>query len=156
MTDHIQIRPAETDDEAAIIALLPQLADFEVPENRNPDDLWQGDAAMVSAVLAGSKPDTFLEVAVANDKLLGVIMVTMREELMSHAPSAHLEAIVVHADARGTGLGRKLLAESEARAKAGGAQSLSLHVFARNERALTLYKAEGFDPELIRAIKWFD
>ena len=155
MTDHIQIRPAETTDEAAIIALLPQLADFEVPENRNPDDLWQGDADMVSAVLAGSKPETFLEVAVADDKLMGVIMVTMREELMSHAPSAHLEAIVVHPDARGQRLGQRLLERSEEAARERGATSLSLHVFSNNHRARGLYRANGFDEELIRATKWF-
>jgi hypothetical protein len=37
-----------------------------------------------------------------------------------------------------------------------GAKSLTLHVFARNERARVLYAAQEFDEELIRAIKWLD
>jgi len=74
---------------------------------------------------------------------------------MSHAPSAHLEAIVVHPDARGSGLGQRLLDRSEALAQEYGAESLSLHVFANNHRARALYQSSGFDQELIRAIKWF-
>lgn len=148
-----------------MLTLLPELADFDLPPKRDPKDLWVGDMTLLEAILNETTPDktanqSFACVAVDMtpdvEKVLGLIIVTMRDELMSHAPSAHLEAIVVHADARGIGLGRKLLAEAESRAKARDAQSLSLHVFARNERALTLYKAQGFDPELIRAIKWFD
>ena len=156
MSDAPEIRPAIEADAAQVRALLPQLADFDVPERRNPDDLWAGDVVVFDDVLAGRRADCLAHVAAAGDKVLGLIIVTMRDELMSHAPSAHLEAIVVHPDARCTGLGRRLLAEAEQLARARGAQSISLHVFAKNERALSLYKADGYDPELIRAIKWFD
>lgn len=157
MTDLPTIRAATQADEKAICALLPQLADFNVPPRRNPDDLWQGDVKLVHDILAGQAPDSFCEVAVnADDKVLGLIVVTMREELMSHAPSAHLEAIVVHPDARGQRLGLTLLAHCEQVVRARGAESLSLHVFANNQRARSLYVANGFDEELIRATKWFD
>lgn len=156
MTDLPNIRAAEAKDEDSICTLLPQLADFNVPERRNPDDLWQGDAALVKQIIAGEAPDSFCQVAVDDaDGILGVIVVTMREELMSHAPSAHLEAIVVAPQARGQRLGERLLAHCESEAKARGAQSLSLHVFSNNQRARNLYVKSGFDEELIRATKWF-
>ncbi|MEQ8690645.1 MAG: GNAT family N-acetyltransferase [Pseudomonadales bacterium] len=155
MTDSTRIRAATAADEKQILALLPQLADFDVPPQRNPDDLWQGDAALVKAVFAGENGGTIIEVAEHAGQVQGVIVVTLREELMSHAPSAHLEAIVVHPDARGIGLGQRLLDRSEALAREHGAQSLSLHVFANNHRARALYQSSGFDQELIRAIKWF-
>jgi len=83
-------------------------------------------------------------------------MVSLREELLSHEPSAHLEAIVVDPRARGTGLGKRLMEHCEQRVRDLGAQSLTLHVFARNERARALYAIQEFDEELIRAIKWLD
>ena len=83
-------------------------------------------------------------------------MVSLREELLSHAPSAHLEAIVVSPDARGRGLGKRLMQHCEQRVRAMGARSLSLHVFSNNKRARALYASETFDEELIRAIKWLD
>jgi len=81
-------------------------------------------------------------------------MVSMREEMLSHDPSAHLEALVVDPRARGTGLGKRLMQHCEARVRALGASSLTLHVFQRNARARALYAGEDFDEELIRAIKW--
>lgn len=156
MTDLPNIRAALPKDEDAICALLPQLADFNVPARRNPDDLWQGDAALVRQILAGEAADSFCQVATDEmDRILGVIVVTMREELMSHTPSAHLEAIVVAPAARGQRLGERLLAHCESETKARGAQSLSLHVFSNNQRARNLYVKSGFEEELIRATKWF-
>ncbi len=99
---------------------------------------------------------SFAEVAVDQaDAPVGLILVTLREELMSHAPSAHLEAIVVAPEARGAGVGALLLTRAEDAAKDRGAHSLSLHVFANNSRARALYDKLGYDSELIRAIKWF-
>lgn len=161
MTDLYQIRAASPSDEEQILALLPQLADFAVPEKRDPDDLWQGDADLVKTILSGNSNNSFVEVATIDSSIMdatdvmGVIVVTMREELVSHAPSAHLEAIVVHPQARGQGLGQTLLNRSEALALEHGAESISLHVFANNHRARALYQNNGFDQELIRAIKWF-
>ena len=79
-------------------------------------------------------------------------MVSKREEMLSHDPSAHLEAIDVDPRALGTGLGKRLMRHCEARVRELGATSLTLHVFQRNARARALYAAEDFDEELIRAI----
>lgn len=157
MAQEYTIRPATIGDLLPMRALLPELADFDIPPRRIPEDLWHGDAQLLEETLNGAAESTFAHVAEAEDgAVVGLTMVTMRNELMSHAPSAHLEAIVVSPNIRGTGLGRRLLAHTEAEVKARGAQSLSLHVFAANHRARGLYNAEGFDSELIRAIKWFD
>lgn len=157
MANRFITRPAVSGDLSELMRMLPELADFEIPEHRDPKDLWQGDGKLLIDVLDRNAPDSFVEVAVdAAETIQGVILVTLREELMSHAPSAHLEAIVVAPPARGQGLGKKLLAHAETMAKAAGATSLSLHVFANNVRARALYDHEGYDSELIRAIKWFD
>jgi ribosomal protein S18 acetylase RimI-like enzyme len=157
MVQEYTIRPATLADLVPMSALLPELADFDIPPRRIPEDLWHGDAQLLKDALEGETDSSFAHVAATqDDTIVGLTLVTMRDELMSHAPSAHLEAIVVSPNVRGTGLGRRLLAHAEAEVKARGAQSLSLHVFAANHRARGLYNAEGFDSELIRAIKWFD
>jgi len=154
---HTNIRPARAEDQARLLELLPLLADFDIPEARQPEDLWLGDVPLLQAVLAGNADQSFLHVVVGeDDHILGLVLITMREELLSHAPSAHLEAIVVSPEARGMGLGRMLLQHTEDTVRKRGAYSLSLHVFNKNQRAKSLYTSHGFDNELIRAIKWLD
>ena len=157
MTEHITIRPAQPQDRRQALDLLPQLADFDVPSRRNPKHLWEGDADLFEQTLAGQARESFADVAVHDDgRLVGLILVTMRAEMLSHAPSAHLEAIVVAPEARGSGLGKRLLGHAERRAYALGAGSMTLHVFANNHRARTLYDSSGYDSEMIRAIKWLE
>ena len=151
------IRNAIRTDLPRILALLPLLADFNIPKNRHAGDLWSADARLAADILSDKAASAFIDVAEDSDgDIAGVIMVSLREELLSHAPSAHLEAIVVSPNARGRGLGKRLMQHCEQRARAMGALSLTLHVFAKNERARALYASETFDEELIRAIKWLD
>lgn len=151
------MRNAIRTDLPRILALLPLLADFNIPKNRNADDLWSADARLAADILSDKAASAFIDVAEDSDgDIAGVIMVSLRKELLSHAPSAHLEAIVVSPNARGRGLGKRLMHHCEQRVRAMGALSLSLHVFTNNKRARALYASETFDEELIRAIKWLD
>ena len=150
-------RPAEPDDYDALLKLLPQLADFDIPVRRFANNLWEGDAQLLKSVLDKETQVTFADVAVdSGNQIAGLILVTMRDEILSHEPSAHLEAIVVSPSARGQGLGRRLLQRAEDRVKELGAKTLTLHVFANNQRARSLYRSHEFDEEMLRCIKWFD
>ena len=150
-------RPAEPDDYDALLKLLPQLVDFDIPVRRFANNLWEGDAQLLKSVLDKETQVTFADVAVdSGNQIAGLILVTMRDEILSHEPSAHLEAIVVSPSARGQGLGRRLLQRAEDRVKELGAKTLTLHVFANNQRARSLYRSHGFDEEMLRCIKWFD
>ena len=151
----VTFRPARLEDKESLLNLFPELADFDLPVRRVDKHLWQGDAKMFCSVLEEQSMVTFVDVALdSTDTPIGVIMVTMREELLSHAPSAHLETIIVAPHARGQGLGRQLLERAEQRAFSFGAKSLTLHVFAKNVRARSLYANHGYDEEIIRCIKW--
>jgi ribosomal protein S18 acetylase RimI-like enzyme len=136
------------------MALMPRLAAFDVPESRNPVDLWRSDAAMFQRWLDGQAAECFVHVAVDGaQKILGFTLVSLRPELLSHEPSAHLEAIAVGEGAEGKGVGQALLAAAESEAKTHGALTITLHVFARNTRARDFYEKSGYDGELIRYIK---
>lgn len=152
--DHT-IQPANTNDVKNIEALLPRLADFDVPANRNPDDLWQGDAQMLRDWAAGSRSDVEVLIAKASGKIVGVAIISFRKELLSGEPSAHLEVLALDKSAEGFGIATSLMQHSEELAKANGALSMSLHVFANNSRARALYERQGFNGELLRYSKPF-
>ena len=139
-----------------MLALMPRLADYDVPESRNPEHLWMHDAEMMRRWMVGDA-ECLVHVALDDDgTVLGFTMVSLRPELLSHEPSAHLEAIALDKAAEGRGVAKALLIAAEASAKAHGAESMSLHVFAVNSRARRLYERAGYDGELVRYIKRLD
>jgi ribosomal protein S18 acetylase RimI-like enzyme len=150
----VNVRRAASEDADAILTLMPRLAAFDVPKSRNPVDLWRSDAAMFQRWLDGEAAECLVHVAVDDaQKILGFTLVSLRPELLSHEPSAHLEAIAVGEDAEGMGVGQALLAAAESEAQAHGARTITLHVFAVNTRAREFYEKSGYDGELIRYIK---
>ncbi len=155
------IRFAQLADLDAMCALLPRLGEFTLIPNRNSADLWQHDAQLLEQHLRGQAPQCFAQVAVADaaqaqPNILGLTLVTMQPEFMSHVPSGHLEAISVAAAAEGSGVGKALLDAAEAEAKARGAQAMTLHVYHSNERAAGMYERRGYHAEIKRCTKWLD
>lgn len=149
-----QVRSAVSEDGEAILALMPRLAAFNVPKSRNPVDLWRSDAAMLQRWLDGEAAECFVHVAIDDaETMLGFTLVSLCPELLSHEPSAHLEAIAVGEGAEGMGVGQALLAAAESEARTQGAQTITLHVFASNTRARGFYEQSGYDGELLRYIK---
>lgn len=153
MQMNYRIRDAIATDGDAMLALMPRLADFDVPESRNPEHLYGDDAKLLRRWLDG-KEDCLVQVA-EDDKqqILGFTLVRLRPELLSSEPSAHLEAITVSENAEGKGIAKALLDAAERSAKDSGALTMTLHVFANNTRARAFYDRSGYDGELIRYIK---
>jgi ribosomal protein S18 acetylase RimI-like enzyme len=155
MTYHL--RAATSADADQILALFPRLAAFDMPPQRSAEDLWRSDAELLRRWSTGDMPQCLVFVAVDSEGIiLGVAMAQLREELLSHAPSAHLEVLVVREGAEGQGIGHALVREVEQAVRARGAQSITLHVFHSNTRARAVYQRLGFTEELIRAIKYLD
>lgn len=148
------IRPAELGDLETMCELLPRLGNFELIPNRDSADLWEGDAKLLEAHLRGQADQCFAQVAVQQDTVVGLTLVTMQPEFMSHKPSGHLEAISVAASAEGAGVGKALLNAAEAEAKTRGAQAMTLHVYHSNRRAAGIYERRGYHSEIERCTKW--
>lgn len=149
-----QIRQASPSDLEAMRSLLPRLAAFDLPARRSPEDLWRGDEQMLLRWLDGEEPNLTAHLAVdGDDSILGLAVVRLGEELLSHAPSAHLEVLAVATKAEGKGVGKALVAAAEQAAQARGAKTMTLHVFGVNTRARGLYEKLGYEGELMRYIK---
>ncbi|OED39962.1 hypothetical protein AB833_13170 [Chromatiales bacterium (ex Bugula neritina AB1)] len=148
-----EIVEGQHSDEAEIVALLPRLADFSVPEHRAPEELWHGDRDLVQAWAAGNRSDVRVAIARRAGNVCGVAVVSARKELLSGEASAHLEILAIDAEAEGLGIGTALLKEADKMALSLGAGSLSLHVFSNNHRARALYARNGFTDEISRYFK---
>ena len=145
------IRDAVPTDHVALLSLLPRLAAFDLPPDRRPEDLWRSDGQLLERVLAGAAPECMALVAAnTNDEACGLALVRLQPEPLSHDPSAHLEVLVLAASAEGQGMGRALIHAAEAGARARGAAHMTLHVFANNTRARSLYEHAGYDGEILR------
>jgi len=148
------IRSATAADGDAMLALLPRLSEFEIPESRNPEHLWRDDAALLRKWISDNADDCLVHVAEDNSGVIqGLTLVRLRPEALSHEPSAHLEVIAVAKEAEGKGMARALLDTAEEEAEQHGAQTMTLHVFSTNIRARRFYERSGYDGEIIRYIK---
>lgn len=150
----IATRAATTEDAEAIEVLLPRLAAFDpLPPGRERDDLWRPDLIGLRAWASGEQPDTAVRVATSVDNVVGAGIVTYGPDPFTDQLNAHLLAIVVDPSVDGHGVGQRLMAELGADARRRGAATMSLNVFATNERARALYARLGFHEELIRAVR---
>lgn len=147
------IRAGTPNDLAGIEILLPRLADFDLPAYRVAEHLWQGDRDMVREWALGNRVDVEVVIAADVDRIVGVAVLSLGNELLSGESSAHLEVLAVAASAEGAGVGSALMKETETIAQANGARSMSLHVFSNNNRARTLYERQGFNDDLRRYYK---
>ncbi|MFQ6007108.1 MAG: hypothetical protein ACE5OQ_16585, partial [Woeseia sp.] len=90
------IREARTGDGEAILALMPRLAAFDIPDSRTPEQLWQDDAKLLRAWTNGKVEDCLVHVAENDDgEIMGFTIVRLRPEALGHEPSGHLETIAV-------------------------------------------------------------
>jgi ribosomal protein S18 acetylase RimI-like enzyme len=151
-----KIVPARPEQLRDMLELFPRLADFEIPDRRQADDLWRGDAELLEKWAHGEIEAMVMVAVTSQEDIAGVAFARCRLEALSHRPSAHLEAIAVAKEHEGHGLGRELLAAIEKRCRDQGAETLTLNVFRVNQRARGFYERLGFDEELIRCIKTLD
>lgn len=157
MTDDFTIASAVPADYDALQALMPRLAEFDLPAHRDPRDLWRHDAELLTRWKKGETDNCLIYVAKQSDgALLGLAVTTLKPEMLSGKPSAHLEAIAVAEQAQGKGIAGALIDATEKAAVAACAQSLTLTVFGLNKRARAVYARAGFDEEIIRCSKQLD
>ncbi|MGQ9368606.1 N-acetyltransferase family protein [Azospirillum sp. ST 5-10] len=178
MAADIRIRPAEPHDAPAIAPLVLAagggvyefLLDGLVPGMDAGAMLVPGIAGR-----AGSFSHRHMAVAEAAGRVVGVAHAHptdwMRDADRSFIPTdrlAHLEpfdntqdwgshflsALAVEPGWRRHGLARRLLAWSYHRAAEGGYDRLTLHVWADNAAARSLYAGEGFTEVAVAAIPW--
>jgi GNAT superfamily N-acetyltransferase len=140
LNEGITIDRARAEDVAAIVAML---ADDELGARR--EDPGNPAPYLAAFEVIDADPHQFLAVARRGDRVVGTLQLTFLPGL-SHrgATRAQVEAVRVHSDVRGGGLGTDLLAWAEDEARRRGAAMLQLTSDASREDAHRFYERLGY------------
>jgi ribosomal protein S18 acetylase RimI-like enzyme len=103
-------------------------------------DAARFDADLLARTVGG--PSAALLVARRGGEIVGLLVVSVVTTLTG--VRAHLDDVVVDENARGNGVGERLVAAAVERAKAAGAHSVELTSRAERTAAIRLYERVGF------------
>lgn len=157
MPETATIRHARPADEATLLGMLDQLADFPVPSWRTARQIAEADLRILLQAL--HHPDAESSVLVAEDPpetVAGFVFTTTRQDYFTARPQAHIEVLIVLDAARGRGIARALISAVEEWARGRGHAHVTLNVFANNGRARTIYERLGYRPETVHYLKPLD
>ncbi len=101
-------------------------------------------ATLVSGLLA--HPATMTLLAFAGERAVGAAVCIWGFSTFAGRPMLNVHDLAVLPDCQGRGIGRRLLAEVERRARERGCCKLTLEVHATNAGAKRLYQRVGFGP----------
>ncbi|KUN10317.1 GNAT family acetyltransferase [Streptomyces yokosukanensis] len=138
----LEIRRATVDDLPAIVAML---ADDPLGSQREtPDDMAPYRAALERV---DADPNQSLVVAVREDRVIGTLQLTIIPGL-SHrgAVRALIEAVRIHADERGSGLGSQLIEWAIDASRQRGCLMVQLTSDKTRTDAHRFYERLGFSP----------
>lgn len=143
------IRNCTADDLDAINAILHQSA---LLHSEGVPDFFAGhDLTLSEEAFAGHlKEENTILLCAENDEgtVCGVCHVTLNTRSgFVQMKNAHIENIAVDESCRGQGIGRALMQEAEARAKAWDAVHLNLLCWDFNDGAYRLYESLGMRPK---------
>ncbi|MBT2367207.1 GNAT family N-acetyltransferase [Streptomyces sp. ISL-10] len=138
----LHIRPAVADDIPAIVALL---ADDPLGAQReSPDDLSPYTAAFERLA---ADPHQHPTVAVCDGRIVGTLQLTIIPGLSRRgATRSIIEAVRIHADERGIGLGTQLIKWAVEESRSLGCQLVQLTSDATRPDAHRFYQRLGFEP----------
>ena len=158
-----RIRSATPEDRSWILPLVPRLHAFGPsgpPPWRPVPRMDAAESAVMTAALAQvAEQPADAAVLVAEDAgadgatPLGFVHLITQTDYFTGEPHGHVSILVVSPEGEGRGIGRALLAASEAWARERGYALLSLNVFEGNRRARALYDRAGYTPETIKMVK---
>jgi ribosomal protein S18 acetylase RimI-like enzyme len=118
-------------------------------EPRERADAWARRRVHYEELLA--KPGAFALIAERDGVPVGYAMVEPDRPSQSWQidAAATLETLVVLPEARGAGIGTRLLEAVKERVRAAGVTHLGLGVVAANENAIRFYRRHGFEPAFV-------
>ncbi|WP_406124491.1 GNAT family N-acetyltransferase [Streptomyces sp. NBC_00989] len=136
----LEIRAAVTEDVPAIVAMLAD--DTLGSERESPDDLTPYLAALDRLA---ADPNQHLVVAVREGRVVGTLQLTVIPGLSRKgATRSIIEAVRIHADERGSGLGTQLIEWAIAESRRQGCQLVQLTSDVTRTDAHRFYERLGF------------
>ncbi len=148
---HIQLADLDnTDHQAAIVELLDMYCRDDFGDGKPlTADARQG---LIPGLLRHGGGRVFL--AYEDEQPLGMAICLVGFSSFRGKLLVNIHDIAVRPDARGKGIGRKLLEAVEADARALGCCKVTLEVRSDNHRAMGLYRSVGFEPSQPETFFW--
>ncbi|MDZ4019267.1 GNAT family N-acetyltransferase [Pseudomonas sichuanensis] len=139
---NLTMRRANLDDLPAIVTLL---ANDDLGATREDSSLPLQQSYIEAFTAIDSDPNQFLVVAVSDEKIVGTVQLTYIPNI-SHRGSwrAQIEAVRVHEDMRGSGLGRRIFEWSFEQARKRGCSMVQLTCDRARPDAHRFYESLGF------------
>jgi GNAT superfamily N-acetyltransferase len=141
MTGTSTVRPARPDDVPVVLSLIRELADYE----RSLDSV-QATEADLAATLFGEAPAAYCHVADLDGEVVGFALWFLNFSTWVGTHGIYLEDLYVRPSARGTGLGRALLAGLVEIARERGYGRVEWSVLNWNVDAQGFYRSIGAVP----------
>jgi GNAT superfamily N-acetyltransferase len=135
------IRPAGPADVDSMVQMIRDLAEYE----RSLDSV-RIQADQLHGVLFGPSPTVFAHVAEEDGAILGMAIWFLNFSTWTGRNGIYLEDLYVRPEARGRGIGRRLLAELASVAERSGYGRVEWAVLNWNETAIRLYRSTGARP----------
>jgi ribosomal protein S18 acetylase RimI-like enzyme len=152
----ITIRKAIPEDAIFIAAHAHRMLNFKLPNWRahEKDAMIKADINHLTKALQTNDENDVIFIAEDESKTpLGFLRVNMQEDYFTGEQQAHVNDIVVTAEAEGKGAGKLLLAKADEWAKQKNARWITLNVFDENFRARKVYEKAGYNIEWIKYLK---
>ncbi|MBK7899688.1 MAG: GNAT family N-acetyltransferase [Azonexus sp.] len=148
MAGALHVAPVDLDDPTQATAWLDLLDHYA----RDPMGGGSGLSAYARDHLVGELRGLAIfhgALAWLDGRAVGLINCFAGFSTFAARPLLNIHDIVAHADVRGRGVGRALLAWAEGRARQLGCCKLTLEVLANNRPALRAYERAGFAPYVL-------
>ncbi len=152
--ENFHLRQAEADDEQFVLALAEHFVKFDLPAWRKRVECANGIREDLIRQLDDPPPTSWLYVAEDDDgKRVGYLHLQKVKDFFTGRINCHISDLAAAPGAEGRGIGRALLAFSEEWAREHKCELITLAVFPGNTRAVELYRANGFDTDILRMAK---
>lgn len=152
----ISIRKALPGDAAFIAEHAHRLLNFNLPKWRvnEKEKMVKADINHITKALENNAANDCVFIAEdASNKPIGFIRLVLQKDYYTGEQHAHVNDIVVIAEAEGQGVGSLLLKQADEWAKASNVRWITLNVFNENERAKAVYQKAGYTIEWIKYLK---
>ncbi len=141
MNEILKIKPATEHDVPLILAFIKELAAFEKLSNK-----VVATEKMLQDTLFCENPYAEVIIAYLDNKPVGFALFFHNFSTFLGQPGIYLEDLFVNSEARGHGIGKKMLAFLAALAKERKCGRLEWSVLDWNEKAIKFYKSMGAEP----------
>ena len=151
----IQVRDAESGDEAFVVALVPRFVEHGAADGHTPDEVISGTSRVLREALQGRRDgELFLIAHDANGERLGFLYAVTERDFFTQESYLHVSEIATATS--GSGAGAALMQAAEHWADRRGYRFVTLNVVEENRPAQRFYERIGYAPGHRHLVKRID